>query len=97
MKVIIKSDGFKIWEPLQEHAKEKLEKLKELQPLSIELLLKESDGEHTNKKAEILVKVKGHEMFAEYVSETFEHSINKVISKARKQLIKFKDKKKERV
>ena len=97
MKVIIESDGFKIWEPLQEHAEEKLQKIKDLQPLSIELLLKESESEYGDKKAEILVKIKGHEIYAEYNSHKFEGSINKVVSKARKQLIRLKDKKKERV
>ena len=93
MKVKIETDGFKIWKPLQDHAEEKIKKITELHPLTVELLLKESDGEFTNKKSEIRVKIKGHEFFAENVSDTFENSINKVISKVRKQMLKTKDKK----
>lgn len=96
MKVKITSDGFKMWAPLQTHAEEKIKKVTELSPLSVELLLKESDGEHNNKKAEINVKIKGHDFFAESTSDTFENSINKVVSKARKQMLKVKDKKNEK-
>lgn len=96
MKVKIESDGFKIWTPLQEHAEEKIKKITELNPLSVQLLLKESDGEQNNKKAEINVRIKGNEFYAENISDTFENSINKVVSKARKQMLKVKDKKTEK-
>ena len=78
---------------MRDHAEEKLQKIKEFQPTSIELLLKESDGEHTNKNASIKIHISGQEIFAEDTTTNFETSINKVVSKARKQIIKVRDKK----
>lgn len=89
----IESDGFIIGNPLHQFAENKLKKILNFNPISVHLLLKESDGKYNNKKAEINVKIGNSDFYAENISDTFENSINGVISKVKKQIIKSKEKK----
>lgn len=91
MNTQINDINFNMWKPLEEFAEEKIKKISELEPLSITLNLKdENTPNKIDKKAELIVKIKGTELFAESVSENFEKSIKSVITKMRKQMLKHK-------
>jgi len=92
MNKSIKSTNFNIREDLKEHSENKIDSLSIFEPISTDLLLKLENSDNENKKAELDVKLKGHTFFAEHTSESFEKSINKVVSKVRKQMVKHKEK-----
>lgn len=91
MNTQINAINFNMWKPLEEFAEEKIKKITELEPLSINLNLKDENlPNKKDKKAELIVKIKGSELFAESMSDNFQKSIKSVVTKMRKQMLKHK-------
>jgi ribosomal subunit interface protein len=95
MKIIIQTPGFKASQKLQSFVREKLEKLEELYPKILEarvVLRLDKSEDQQNKASEIILSVRGKDLFASKQTDTFEESVTKVTTALRRQLAAAKSK-----
>ncbi|GAB4380431.1 MAG: ribosome-associated translation inhibitor RaiA [Salibacteraceae bacterium] len=94
MKWDIQAVGFDAKAELLETVKSSVMKLEKFYTplIGAEVYLR-LDNQHTkeNKKVEIKLNIPGEDLFAEYTSSSFEHSINECIDKLKRQIEKKKE------
>jgi putative sigma-54 modulation protein len=95
MQLEIRSIHFKADQKLEDFIKEKVDKLSQFYDgvLSAEVSLKldNNDGAD-NKIAEIMLNVRGSDLYAKKQSKSFEESVDSVAEALRKQIIRYKEK-----
>jgi putative sigma-54 modulation protein len=95
MQTEIRSIHFKADQKLEDFIKEKLDKLSQFYDgvLSAEVSLKLNNNDSAeNKIAEIMLNVRGSELYAKKQSKSFEESVDSVAEALRKQIIRYKEK-----
>ena len=98
MKIIIQTPGFKASQKLQKLVSEKLEKLSELYPKILEgrvVLRLDKSEDQKNKICEVILSVRGNDLFASRQTESFEESLSKAVTALRRQLSVAKSKPKK--
>ncbi len=95
MQLEIRSIHFKADQKLEDFIKEKIDKLSQFYDgvLSAEVSLKLDNNEGAdNKIAEIMLNVRGSDLYAKKQSKSFEESVDSVAEALRKQIIRYKEK-----
>jgi len=95
MQIEIRSIHFKADQKLEDFIKEKLDKLSQFYDgvLSAEVSLKlDNNDSADNKIAEIMLNVRGSDLYAKKQSKSFEESVDSVAEALRKQIIRYKEK-----
>jgi putative sigma-54 modulation protein len=95
MNIKINSVHFKADKKLESFITEKLQKMPALFEgiIGSEVILKVENSEtRENKIVEIRLIIRGYDLFAKKMSNTFEEATDKAIEALRKQLIRHKDK-----
>jgi len=95
MQIEIRSIHFKADQKLEDFIKEKLDKLSQFYDgvLSAEVSLKlDNNDSADNKIAEIMLNVRGSDLYAKKQSKSFEESVDNVAEALRKQIIRYKEK-----
>ncbi|HFA47876.1 MAG TPA: ribosome-associated translation inhibitor RaiA [Bacteroidetes bacterium] len=99
MKVHTESVQFKADQKLLDFAEKKMSKLEQFYDriISAEVKLKlENAGQVRDKVAEILLHVPGQQLFAKETTKTFERSIDGAVDDLRRQLAKYKEKRRSK-
>lgn len=89
MKILIQTPGFKASKKLQKLVTDKLEKLSELYPKILEgrvVLRLDKSEDQKNKICEVIIGIRGNDLFASRQTESFEESLSKVITALKRQL-----------
>lgn len=95
MKILIQTPGFKASKKLQNLVTEKLDKLSELYPRILEarvVLRLDKSEDQKNKICEVIIVIRGNDLFASRKTESFEESLSKVVTALKRQLSVAKDK-----
>lgn len=99
MKVSVIAQNVNNSDRIKEHAESKIKKLKHVydEILSAEIVIKKTKAmDPSPKLVEIKIHVSGVDLFAKKESNSAEEAIEGVIEALSKQLIKFKDKKRDK-
>jgi ribosomal subunit interface protein len=99
MNIKIVSLHFKADQKLEKFIQEKVEKLFKVHEgiIGADVTLKVENFDHNkNKTAEIKLKIKGNDALATKTSGSFEESVDEVIEALKKQLLKIKEKQKDK-
>lgn len=95
MQIEIRSIHFKADRKLEDFINEKIEKLSQFYDgvLSAEVALKlDNNDSADNKIAEVILNVKGSELYAKKQSKSFEESVDNAADALRKQIVRYKEK-----
>lgn len=95
MQIEIRSIHFKADRKLEDFINEKIEKLSQFYDgvLSAEVALKlDNNDSADNKIAEVMLNVRGSELYAKKQSKSFEESVDNAADALRKQIVRYKEK-----
>ncbi|HPE33556.1 MAG: ribosome-associated translation inhibitor RaiA [Sphingobacteriia bacterium] len=95
MQIEIRSIHFKADRKLEDFINEKIEKLSQFYDgvLSAEVALKlDNNDSADNKIAEVILNVRGSELYAKKQSKSFEESVDNAADALRKQIVRYKEK-----
>ena len=99
MNIKIQSIHFDATEKLEEFINKKVSKLEQYYSgiIQVDVVLKVIKPETSkNKEASIILKIKNNECFAEKICDTFEEAIDSAVDALQKQLLKIKEKSREK-
>lgn len=95
MQLEIRSIHFKADRKLEDFIKEKIEKLSQFYDgvLSADVSLKlDNNDSADNKVAEIMLNVRGNDLYAKKQTKSFEESVDSAAEALRKQIVRYKEK-----
>ena len=98
MEIKINADGFSASSQLEDFIQKKISKLDKYHDgiIGSEVTLKlEKDDNLENKVVEVLLNVKGQEVFAKKNAKKFEEAVDELYDVVKRQLVKIKEKERE--
>ena len=98
MEIKINADGFSASYQLEDFIQKKISKLDKYHDgiIGSEVTLKlEKDDNLENKVVEVLLNVKGQEVFAKKNAKKFEEAVDELYDVVKRQLVKIKEKERE--
>ena len=98
MEIKINAVGFSASSQLEDFIQKKISKLDKYHDgiIGSEVTLKlEKDGNLENKVVEVLLNVKGQEVFAKKNAKKFEEAVDELYDVVKRQLVKIKEKERE--
>ncbi len=99
MEIKMNSVGFSASSQLEEFIQKKFSKIEKYNDgiLKIDVMMKlEKDDHLENKVVEVMVNVKGQDIFAKKNAKTFEEAIDELYDVVKRQLVKAKEKEREK-